>query len=101
MGNVKSLNDTEILEALKKLSKWERKGKHLFRSFQFKDFTQAFSFMTRVALIAEKKDHHPEWFNVYNRVDVSLSTHDADQPGGGITHKDVELASLIDGAFGG
>jgi 4a-hydroxytetrahydrobiopterin dehydratase len=62
------------------------------KSFKFADFTQAWSFMTRVALAAEKADHHPEWFNVYNRVDITLSTHDA----GGLSAKDVALAKIID-----
>lgn len=62
------------------------------RSFTFSDFTAAFAFMTRVALIAEKMNHHPEWFNVYNRVDIVLSTHDAD----GLTARDISLAQAID-----
>jgi len=64
------------------------------RSFKFGDFTQAFAFMTRVALAAEKADHHPEWSNVYNRVEIVLSTHDA----GGLSDKDVALAKIIDQA---
>jgi 4a-hydroxytetrahydrobiopterin dehydratase len=62
------------------------------RSFKFADFNAAFGFMTRAALVAEKLDHHPEWFNVYNRVDVVLSTHDA----GGLTELDVKLAEAMD-----
>jgi len=62
------------------------------RKFVFKDFNQAFGFMTRVALTAEKMDHHPEWFNVYKTVDVTLSTHDA----GGVTELDVKLATEMD-----
>ncbi|MFO1017560.1 MAG: 4a-hydroxytetrahydrobiopterin dehydratase [Hyphomonadaceae bacterium] len=65
------------------------------KEFRFKDFNAAFGFMTRVALYAERNDHHPEWFNVYNRVDVALSTHDA----GGVTDKDVALAHFMDDAF--
>ncbi len=64
------------------------------KEFRFADFNAAFGFMTRVALYAEKHDHHPEWFNVYNRVEVTLSTHDA----GGVTEKDVALARLMDEA---
>ena len=64
------------------------------RSFRFADFNQAFGFMSRVALKAERMDHHPEWFNVYGRVDVTLSTHDAE----GVTARDVELAHFIDEA---
>ena len=67
------------------------------KSFKFADFNAAFAFMTRVALAAEKADHHPEWFNVYNRVDVTLSTHDAD----GVTELDVTLAAFMDGAAEG
>jgi 4a-hydroxytetrahydrobiopterin dehydratase len=62
------------------------------RSFKFTDFNAAFGFMARCALVAEKLDHHPEWFNVYNRVDVTLSTHDA----GGLTERDIKLAEAMD-----
>ena len=64
------------------------------KEFRFKDFNAAFGFMARVALNAEKQDHHPEWLNVYNRVEVTLSTHDA----GGVTDKDVALAHFMDQA---
>lgn len=64
----------------------------IFRKFVFKDFNEAFGFMTRVALIAEKRDHHPEWLNVYKTVEVTLSTHDA----GGLTEKDIALAQAMD-----
>lgn len=64
----------------------------LVRRFQFADFSQAWGFMARVALLAEKQDHHPEWFNVYNRVEITLSTHDA----GGLSRRDVALAEAID-----
>ena len=67
------------------------------KGFKFKDFNQAFAFMARVALMAEKMDHHPEWSNVYNRVEITLSTHDA----GGLTERDIRLAKFIDQAAGG
>jgi 4a-hydroxytetrahydrobiopterin dehydratase len=65
------------------------------KEFAFKDFNRAFAFMTQVALYAEKADHHPEWFNVYNKVRITLSTHDA----GGVTDKDLKLAAFIDACF--
>jgi 4a-hydroxytetrahydrobiopterin dehydratase len=71
---------------------WTLEGEHLKRSFRFQDFSQAFGFMARVALLAEKADHHPEWFNVWNRVDIALTTHDA----GGLSQRDVDLARAID-----
>ena len=67
------------------------------RTFKFKDFNAAFGFMTRVAIRAEQLDHHPEWFNVYNRVEVTLATHDAD----GVTELDVTLAGFMDEVAGG
>ncbi len=73
---------------------WTLDGEHLRRSFRFRDFSEAFAFMTRVALLAEKHDHHPEWSNVWNRVDIRLTTHDA----GGLTDKDFALAAFIDAA---
>jgi 4a-hydroxytetrahydrobiopterin dehydratase len=73
---------------------WEEKNNTLYRKFQFKDFSQAFAFMTRVALAAEKMDHHPDWSNVYNTVEIHLSTHDA---GDVVTDKDRKLAKTIDG----
>jgi 4a-hydroxytetrahydrobiopterin dehydratase len=66
------------------------------RTYRFKDFNEAFGFMTRVALKADQLDHHPEWFNVYNRVEVTLTTHDAD----GVTELDVTLASFMNAAAG-
>jgi 4a-hydroxytetrahydrobiopterin dehydratase len=68
-------------------------GLAIEREFKFKDFNQAFGFMTRVALYAEKADHHPEWFNVYNRVRITLTTHDAD----GLSERDVAMAQAIAG----
>jgi 4a-hydroxytetrahydrobiopterin dehydratase len=81
-------------EALGKLGGWgEVAGRDaISKKFVFKDFNQAFGFMTRAALVAEKMDHHPEWFNVYKTVDVTLSTHDA----GGVTELDVKLAAEMD-----
>ncbi len=86
------LTDAEIATALSGLSGWMRCGNGIERSYRFPDFVAAFAFMTRVALLAEKADHHPEWSNVYNKVEVRLTTHDA----GGITGKDVALATAID-----
>ena len=80
--------------ALARLTGWSQvQGRDaITRKFVFKDFNQAFGFMTRAALVAEKMDHHPEWFNVYKTVDVTLSTHDA----GGLTERDLKLAESID-----
>jgi len=75
-----------------KVEGWNIENNSLNRSFEFKDFISAFAFMTRVALIAEKQGHHPNWTNVYNSVDISLNTHDA---GGTVTEKDVKLAQAI------
>ncbi len=85
--------------ALARLDGWRAaEGRDaIVKEFRFKDFNAAFAFMTRVALHAEKHDHHPEWSNVYNRVDVTLTTHDA----GGVTDKDVELAHFMDQAASG
>lgn len=80
--------------ALAALSKWsDVDGRDAIRRvFEFKDFNEAWGFMNRVALVAEQMDHHPEWFNVYNKVDVTLSTHDA----GGLTSLDVTMATKMD-----
>ena len=72
---------------------WEEKNNALYRKFQFKNFSEAFAFMTRVALEAEKMDHHPDWSNVYNTVEIRLSTHSA---GDIVTDKDRKLAQKID-----
>lgn len=72
---------------------WQEKNNTLYRKFQFKDFSEAFAFMTRVALEAEKMNHHPNWTNVYNTVEMQLSTHDA---GDVVTEKDHKLAKAID-----
>lgn len=86
-------------EALASVPLWaEAEGRDaISRSYRFPDFNAAFGFMTRCALLAEKADHHPEWANVYNKVDVTLSTHDA----GGLTEKDIRLAREMDAIYGG
>jgi 4a-hydroxytetrahydrobiopterin dehydratase len=91
---VDQLSEDERAEALDELDEWDYdEGRDaIMRSFTFADFTEAFAFMTRVALIAEKSDHHPEWFNVWNRVDITLTTHDA----GGLSARDVAMAEAID-----
>jgi 4a-hydroxytetrahydrobiopterin dehydratase len=90
---MKKLTPTARADALKKLSQWKPvMGRDaITRKFEFKNFSEAFAFMTRSALLAEKMDHHPEWFNVYNKVEVTLSTHDA----GGVTQKDIDLATAM------
>ena len=90
---IPKLVEAEIALALVELPGWNRDGDAIVRKYRFADFTHAFAFMTRVALLAEKADHHPEWSNVYNRVEVRLTTHDA----GGLTTRDVDLARAIDG----
>ena len=84
--------------AVAQLSGWSAAADKdaITKTFKFADFNAAFGFMTRVALMADKLDHHPEWFNVYNRVEVLLTTHDAD----GVTDLDVALARFMDGAAG-
>lgn len=71
---------------------WKEEDDHLKRSFEFKDFVEAFGFLTKVAILAEKQNHHPEIFNVYNKVDIALNTHDA---GDVVTEKDHQLANAI------
>lgn len=86
-------------EALARLKGWSAVAGRdaVAKTYQFADFSSAFAFMTRIALKAEQMDHHPEWFNVYNKVEVTLSTHDA----GGVTDKDVKLAQFMDGLVSG
>jgi 4a-hydroxytetrahydrobiopterin dehydratase len=88
----KKLSENELDETVRALSGWELKDGKLQKSFEFSNFIEAFGFMTRIALEAEKINHHPEWSNVYNTVKVRLSTHDAD----GITDYDIKLANIID-----
>jgi 4a-hydroxytetrahydrobiopterin dehydratase len=91
---VEQLNEGERAAALDRLGEWDYDEARdaLTRSFLFEDFSEAFAFMTRVALLAEKHDHHPEWSNVWNRVDILLTTHDA----GGLSARDVRMAEAID-----
>ena len=93
MPQVEKLTDSERETWLTALKHWReaRGGEAIERQFVFADFSEAFAFMTRVALLAEQHDHHPEWSNVYNRVDVVLTTHDA----GGLSHRDVDFAKAI------
>lgn len=86
------LTGPEIERALEDLASWELEDGKLTREVRLADFSEAFAFMTRVALLAEAMDHHPEWSNVWNRVRIQLTTHDA----GGITERDLKLASAID-----
>ena len=86
------LADAEISTRLEELSGWTVENEKLHKEFQFDSFVEAFGFMASVALVAESMNHHPEWFNVYNRVTVDLATHDA----GGISALDFELAKKID-----
>ncbi len=90
----KRLSGAERRDALRQLPGWREVEDRdaIGKSFRFADFNAAFAFMTRIALEAEKMDHHPEWFNVYNRVEIVLATHDAD----GVTERDVGLARFID-----
>jgi 4a-hydroxytetrahydrobiopterin dehydratase len=91
---IAELTETERGQALSELAGWSlvREGKAIERKFSFADFSEAFAFMTRVALLAEQHDHHPEWSNVYNRVEIALTTHDA----GGLSERDVAMARAID-----
>ena len=93
---MKKLRITEIEDNLKRIhSEWVLMNEVIQRKFVFDDFIEAFSFMTSVAIVAEKQNHHPNWENVYNQVIVNLSTHDAD----GITEKDFKLAQKMDQLF--
>jgi len=96
---MKKLEGEARRKALAALPKWaEVKGRDaIHRTFVFADFNQAFAFMSRVALLAEKMDHHPEWSNVYKTVEVTLATHDA----GGVTENDIAMAKAMDAYAGG
>lgn len=93
--SVSKLDDQARGLALQNLPRWEydSEANGIRRTLTFTDFAEAFGFMARVAIIAEKADHHPEWFNVYNRVEILLTTHDA----GGLSQRDIDLATMIDG----
>lgn len=91
MSRPARLSDAEISTRLAALPGWSLAGGKLRREFVFRDFSEAFGFMSRAALVAEKLDHHPDWSNAWNRVTVELSTHDA----GGITALDFELAGMM------
>ncbi len=96
---VEKLSGEARRSALAELGGWqETDGRDaISKTFRFKTFNEAFAFMTRIALVAEKMDHHPEWFNVYNRIEVTLTTHEA----GGVTERDLRLARFMDKAAGG
>ena len=92
---IEALSEADRADALEALADWDYDDGRdaISRSFVFENFSEAFAFMTQVALMAEKADHHPEWSNVYNRVDIVLTTHDA----GGLSGRDVDMATAIDG----
>lgn len=94
MVSVPELTETERDTLLADHPEWEltREGKAIQRTFQFADFSEAWGFMSRVALLAESQDHHPEWFNVYAKVEITLTTHDA----GGLSNRDATMARAID-----
>jgi len=96
MTSRKLLDDPAIADALESLNGWTVENGKLHKEYVFADFVEAFAFMTGAALCAERKNHHPEWFNVYKTVRVDLATHDA----GGITSWDVELARDFDAVAG-
>ncbi|MBV9303059.1 MAG: 4a-hydroxytetrahydrobiopterin dehydratase [Acidobacteriaceae bacterium] len=89
------LNEQELRSSLEQLSGWAVKNEKLHREYKFADFPHALGFMATAAVFIEKMNHHPEWFNVYNRVVVDLTTHDA----GGITERDLKLARLLDSIY--
>ncbi len=89
------LTESQLTTVLPSLPDWRfdtARGGLIAREFTFRDFAQAFGFMSQIALVAERRNHHPEWFNVYNRVQVTLTTHDV----GGLSMKDIELARTMD-----
>ena len=97
MVDINRLDEDEIAAGLEDIAGWTIDEGKLFREFKFPRFVEAFGFMSSVAIVAEKQNHHPEWFNVYNKVRIHLTTHEA----GGITEKDFTLARSIDGLYSG
>tara|TARA_B110000008_G_scaffold23501_1_gene21302 strand:- start:11 stop:313 length:303 start_codon:yes stop_codon:yes gene_type:complete len=95
MRNELILSNQQLENQLKELEDWNIKNKKLFKAFKFLDFAQAFEFMSLVAILAEVMDHHPEWSNVYNEVEINLVTHSE----GGITQLDIDLAKKIDSQY--
>ena len=97
--SIARLNQTELSDLLARHPEWTLRadGLALQRTFRFADFNAAFGFMTRVALYADKADHHPEWFNVYNRVEITLTTHDA----GGVSARDAAMVAWLAGVLDG
>jgi 4a-hydroxytetrahydrobiopterin dehydratase len=93
----KKLSADDRAAAVKRLKGWQAKGEAIEKAFTFADFNEAFGFMARAALVAEKMDHHPDWSNVYKTVDVTLNTHDA----GGVTALDIDLAKKMNRFSGG
>jgi 4a-hydroxytetrahydrobiopterin dehydratase len=91
----RKLSGSEIESSISSLETWAIKDSKLHRSFKFGNFVEAFSFMTEVALHAEKMDHHPEWFNVYNTVKIDLMTHDVN----GVSDYDIKLANMINNIY--
>ena len=95
MSNLEKLSMNKVEESLNNIEEWMLKDEKLFREFKFQTFIQAFGFMSSVAILAEQQNHHPEWSNVYNKVRIYLTTHEA----GGITEKDFLLAEAIDKTY--
>ena len=91
MSKTVKLTETQIAEAVASLDGWQLRDGKLHREFKFKNFVEAWGFMSRVALLAEKMNHHPDWFNVWNTVRIALSTHEV----GGLSNSDSELATKI------
>lgn len=93
---MKAYSEEEVKEKLTKFEGWQYQENAIHTAFEFENFKEAFTIMTRIAFEAERLQHHPDWSNVYNRIDITLSTHDA----GGVTKKDFELAGVIDSLIG-